>query len=158
VGRFIRRGKAKFYFLPTVASPTLIPTAAEITAGIDITKQVADLSGWRRTGSSVNTPDMGSDFVSNISGEKTVEASSFTFYADDTQAVNSLKTAMAEDTVGFVYICGSGRATGKEADTFPVRSNTVGNEYTVGNDPARFVIEYAITDNPAIDKPQPALV
>jgi hypothetical protein len=157
MSRFIRRGKAKFYFLPTIADPGLVPTTAEITAGIDLSKRIADLAGWRRTGSSVATPDMGSDFVSNIAGEKTVDESSFTFYADDEAATEELKTAMPEDMEGFIYICGSGRAAGKEADTFPVRVNTVGNEYSVGNDPARFMISYAVTDNPAIDQPQPAM-
>ncbi len=158
MSRFIRRGKAKFFFLPTVAAANLVPTAAEITAGTDLTGRIADLSGWRRVGSSVSTPDMGSDFVSNISGERTVEESSFTFWADDATATEALKTAMPEDQVGFIYICGSGRAAGKEADTFPIRVNTVGNEYTVANEAARFMISYAVTGNPAIDKPQPALV
>jgi hypothetical protein len=158
MARFIRRGKAKIYFLPTIAAATLLPTDAEITAGTDLTARIADMSGWMLDSAAVNTPDMASRFVSNIPGETTVAASSITFYADDAAAADAIKTALATDTEGFIYIAHSGRATGKTADTFPARVSSIGNEYSVGNDPARFVVNFAATAEPVIDGAQPATV
>lgn len=154
MARFIRRGKAKVNFLPTIAAATLIPTAAEITAGTDLTPRLADMSGWQLESSPVNTPDMNSRFVSNIPGETTVASSTLTFYADDAGTTDALKTALAVDTIGFIYVRHSGVGTGKLADTFPVRVSSIGNEYSVGNDAARYVVTFAITAEPAIDKAQ----
>jgi hypothetical protein len=153
VARFVRRGKAKFYFLPTVAAAatTGIPTGTEVTAGTDLTGRIADASGWQLESSPVDTPDMGSRFVSSIPGETSVAASSFTFYADDATGADALKTALPVDQLGFIYACHSGRTVGKTADLFPIRVSSIGNEYSVGNDPARFVINFAITGQPFID-------
>lgn len=154
MARFIRRGKAKVNWIPTIAAADLVPTAAEITAGLDLTGRVADMSGWQLESAPVDTPDMGSRFVSSIPGEQTVAASTLTIYADDAGTTDNFKTTMAPDTVGYIYIRHSGTGTGKLADTFPVRVSSIGNEYSAGNDPARYVISYAITATPAIDKAQ----
>ena len=154
MARFIRRGKAKVRFLPTIAAATLIPTAPEVTAGTDLTARLADMSGWQLESSPVGTPDMGSRFESNIPGATSVAASTLTFYADDAGTADAIKTLLAVDVVGFIYIQHSGTGTGKMADTFPVRVSSIGNEYSVGNDAARFAVTFAITAEPAIDKAQ----
>ena len=151
MARFMRRGKAKAFFLPTVASPTTAPTSAEVTAGTDLTAKIADMSGWLLEASKIDTPDLSSRFVSSIPGEQSVKDSSLTFYGDDAASVDAIKTALAVDTIGYAYFMHSGQAVGKPADLFPVRVMSVGNEYSVGTDPARYMIGFAITAPPRID-------
>ena len=148
VAKFMRRGKAAVYFLPTVAGA--IPTAAEVTAGTNMSARIADINGWVLESTRIDTPDLASRYVSSIPGEQTTADSSLTIYADDA-ATDPIKTAQATDAAGFIYIFHSGTGTGKKADLFPVRVSSVGNEYSMGNDAARYVISYAITAPPSID-------
>jgi len=154
VARFIRKGKAKVDALPTIAATTLNPTAPEIAAGLSLTGRIADMAGWTLESTKVDTPDLASRFVPNIPGEQSVGDCTLTFYADDSGTADPVKTALAVDTITNIYIRHSGVGTGKPADCFPVRVSSVGNEYSVGNDPARFVISFAVTALPAQDLPQ----
>lgn len=153
MARFTRRGKMKLRWLPAVAAATGAPTAAEVTAGTDLTPRVADLAGWTVSASSIATPDLVSRFTPSIPGEITVADSSITYYADDANA-DPLKTLMPMDQAGWVYIQKQGAGTGLPADLFPVRVMSVGDEYSVGNDPARMVIPYAVTAQPRTDVAQ----
>lgn len=156
VARFMRRGIAKVSWLPTVAAYPAgngVPTAIEVGNGTVLEGRLADMSGWMLTSSKIDTPDMGSRFTANIPGEQVVADSSLTFYGDDGNT-DALKTTMAVETSGFIYIRHSGAGTGKPADLFPVRVMSIGNEYSVGNDPARYTISYAITGVPALDRAQ----
>lgn len=145
--RFIRQGKAKYYFLPTVAAYTTggAPTSAERTAGTDMTKKIATVSGWMKEGSRVDTPDMSADFIKNIPGTKSVGDSGFGMYADDT--TDPVRTVLSEDVTGYVWI---EKGTTK-GDLFPVRVLNVGDEHSVGNEPARYNVAFAITDVPNIE-------
>lgn len=148
MAKFMRRGKAKVFFLPTVAGT--IPTSAEVTAGTDLSARIADLNGWVLESSQIDTPDLSARFVSKIPGEQSVGDSSLTFYADDANT-DAIKTSLATDTSGFIYIAHAGAGTGKKADLFPVRVSSVGNEYSMGNDAARFIVNFSITAPPSID-------
>lgn len=156
MARFMRRGTAKIYFLPTVAGYVAgtPPTSVEVTAGTDITGKIADMSGWLMESGSIDVPDMGARFAKKIPGEQTIADSSLTLYGDDGTVADPVKTALATDTLGYMYICHSGKGVGKPADLFPVRVSSVGNEYSVGADPARYVVTCAVNDIPQLDKPQ----
>lgn len=151
MARFMRRGKARVYFLPTVLSATTAPTSAEVAAGTDMTGKIADMSGWLLEASKIDTPDLSSRFVSSVPGEQSVKDSGLTFYGDDIGTTDAIKTALAVDTIGYVYLCHSGVGVGKPADLFPVRVMSVGNEYSLGTDPARYMIGFAITAPPRVD-------
>ena len=151
MAKFMRRGRAAVYFLPTVAGA--VPTTAEVTAGTNLSARIADINGWVLESTRIDTPDLASRFVSNIPGEQTTADSTLTLYADDA-ATDAIKTALATDTAGYIYIAHSGTGVGKKADLFPVRVSSVGNEYSMGNDAARFVVSFAITAPPSIDVAQ----
>lgn len=151
--RFIRRGVSKFFFLPTVAGAT--PTRPEITAGTDLTPFVADMAGWMLENNSVATPDMSSDFDTSIPGTNQVADSSFTFYEDKDD--DTIETLLPKGTPGFIVIMRKGDvAASLSMDTFPVRSRSKGSEFSAGNDPARFVVQFAITAEPDLDGAVPA--
>jgi hypothetical protein len=155
--RFVRRGVSKFYFLPTVAALTKIPTRSELTAGTDLSGYIADSAGWGLENASVATPDMGSTFEGSIPGIDSAPDSSFTFYEDlDT---DTIETLLPKGTNGFVVVLRKGdKPLSESMDTFPVRVATRTTEYSAGNDPARFSVRFTITDVPALDAPVPAAV
>lgn len=152
--RFIRRGVSKFLFSPAIADVNNV-TRAEIASAEDLTDFIADVAGWQLTNNSVATPDMGTTFDSSIPGTDSVGDSSFTFYEDmDEETIEAL---LPKGTTGYVLILRKGDKPGTASlDCFPVRVATKGNEFSAGNDPARFVVTFNITDEPGIDGDVPS--
>jgi len=152
MARFIRQGRAKYFFLPAVAgydeadpSASVKPTAPELAAGQDLTPKIAGVTGWQQSSAEVATPDMASDFNSNIPGTKSVGQSGFTLYADDT--ADPVRDVLIEDATGFIWIV---KGTGK-GDLFPVRVSSNGDEHATGDTPARYTTTFAITAKPALE-------
>jgi hypothetical protein len=155
--RFIRPGVTKYFFLPAVAAATLIPTRAEVTAGTDLSKHIADVNGWMLQNQNVETPDMASKFTSKIPGKDEAPDSSFTFY--EYKDVATIETLLPKETAGFVVIMRKGDVPASlSMDIFPVRVGSLAPEHDAGNTPARQVCNFAITDVPALNKAVPAAV
>jgi hypothetical protein len=164
MGRFFRRGVTKIRFLPAVAATEVVdgetivgsPTRAEITAGSDLSGDVADIAGWSLNNAAIATPNLADRFTPQIPGEDTVGDSSLTFYdRDDSETI---RTALAKGTEGFVLIMPYGDVPTKRCAVYPVRSAGVNDEFSLGNDAARFVVGFAITDVPNQDAVIPAAV
>lgn len=155
MARFFRRGITKFRFLPAVASATLEPTRAEMTSGTDISPDVADITGWELSNTTIPTPDLATRFVGSISGEDTVDDAGLVFYDDD--ATEVIRDLLAAGTVGYVMILPYGDVATKRAEVFPVRTTVVADEKSMGNDPARFRVGFAVTAKPNTDVTIPAL-
>jgi hypothetical protein len=149
--RFFRRGKTKVRYAPTIAATTLIPTTAEVTAGVDLTPSVAELNGFSFSNSPIPTPDMASTFTSNIPGEDTADESSIMFYEDT--VTNTLQTTLAKGVSGYILIyfagiAGASPAIGDKAEVWPIQSTGPFREYSIGNDPARWGVRFAMTAAP----------
>ena len=152
--RFIRRGVSKFYFVPVIADK-FVPTRIEIDAGTDLTPDIADVSGWMLENSSAATPDMASTFESSIPGLDSAADSSLTLYEDELEEI--IETLLPKGTPGNVLIMRKGdKPLSKSMDVFPIRVGSKGSEYSAGNDPARLVVTFAITEEPALDVAVPA--
>lgn len=151
--RFIRRGVSRFLFSPTIANINAV-ARSEITSAEDLTDLIADVAGWALSNNSVATPDMGSTFDASIPGTDSVGDSSFTFYEDlDEETIEDL---LPKGTEGFVLILRKGDKPGTNSlDCFPVRVAVKSNEFSAGNDPARFTVTFNITSKPGIDGPVP---
>lgn len=148
MARFFRRGVSKIYFLPAVASLTA-PTAPEIAAGTDLSGEVADINGFQLTNSPITTPDLSTTFDSQINGPDAASDSSLTFYDDDVST--TIRDALAKGTDGFVLLAPYGSASGKRCEVWPVRVTGFNDEWSMGNDPARAMCGFAITDTPEQD-------
>lgn len=151
MARFFRRGKTKVYFVPTIASAALVPTTAEVTGGTALTPSVADLSGFAFTNSPIPTPDLVSTFTGNIPGEDTAADSTITFYEDTT--TNTLQTTLAKGVSGYIVIfpvgtAGANPAAGDKAEVWPIQSTGPTREYSMGNDPARWSVKFAMMAAP----------
>lgn len=157
-GRYFRRGITKIWFVPTVASASLIPTAAEVIAGTHLTvkaspadESVMGITGFKFTNSPIDTPDLADSFTGNIPGEDKVDASSLDFYEGKTS--NAIKTALAKGTKGYIVIffagiAGATPAAGDKADVWPVTSTGPSRNYSAGNEAASYSAPFAMTGAP----------
>ena len=143
--RFFRRGKSKIIFAPSVANP-LAPTTAEITAGTDLSPQVAEVGGFQLTNSPISTPNLADQFTPQIDGEDTVSDSSLTLYDLDDSSV--IRSAIAKGTAGFIILAPYGATATKRAEVWPVKSTGVNDETTTDNVAARYVAGFAVTAVP----------
>ena len=147
--KFFRRGKSKIYFCPTIAAPATGPTAAELTAGIDLSPHVADVAGFQLTNSPISTPNLADQFTPQIDGEDTVADSSLTLYDDDT--ATTVRTALAKGTVGYVVMLPYGTTVAKRAEVWAAKTTGLNDEWSTDNVAARMVSGFAITAVPKQD-------
>ncbi|MFE9812408.1 hypothetical protein [Streptomyces sp. NPDC005548] len=153
--RFNRKGITKIKFLPTIASGALIPTRAEISAGTDLTDGVRTIDGWNLENQPIETPDMGSTFVSKIDGDDSAADSSLGFYEDS--VLDDIETDLAKGTSGFMCIFSKGDVpAGKGLDVFPVKVASNSKAYSTDNEAAPINVQFVITDRPALNQTVPA--
>ena len=153
--RFVRRGVAKFFYLKTIADDdALIPTRAEITAGMDITSWVRAVRGFQTTSSTIPTPDMGSRFAGSIPGETSVSDSGFDLY-DDLDAEEVEETFPIEDD-GYIVIMRKGdKPATPTMDVYQTRVSSRAANYTTDLEPAYSAVAFSIDREPALDLPVP---
>src|SRR5690348_15062571 len=95
--RFFRPGITRAYWVVSISNISA-PTRLELNAGTDLSKDIADISGWMVSGQKIDTPDLNSRFVSNIPGLTSADESAITFY----QGVTGVDAGglMPRDTAG----------------------------------------------------------
>lgn len=155
MARFMRKGTTRFYFVPTIGSATLAPTAAEVTAGTRLDTQLATIQGFTFSNSPIQTPDMATTFVSQIGGEDAAEDSSLDFYEDKTS--NPISTALAKGTAGYVVIfprgvAGSVPAAADKCDVWPVTVTSNSKQFTADNAAGMYQVKFATTAEPGFEK------
>jgi hypothetical protein len=152
--RFNRKGTTKIMYVPTIASASYLPTAAEITAGTDYTEQINAIDGWSIENTPIETPDMASTFVSKIDGDDSAADSSLTFYEDDT--LNDIETDLAKGTDGFIIIFSKGKVAATTGmDVFPIKVASNSKSYSTDNEAAKITVQFVVTDRPALNQTVP---
>lgn len=98
--RIIPNEETKVRFLTTLASATLVPTIAEVNAGVDLTSFVMSINASTR-GNVVQTPSFDTRFETSIAGTvtSTFEAD---MYRDDT--ADTAWTTLPRNTQGYFVI------------------------------------------------------
>lgn len=152
MARFMRRGKAKVVFIPTVVGTS--PTRPEISGGTQLTPQIAEMSGFSFSNSPIATPDMDTTFTTTIAGEDTAETPSITFYDDDT--ATTIRTALVKGTKGYIILFPYGDVPTKRLEKWYVESTGVADEWSAGNDPARFSVSFGVLAVPVLNGTTPA--
>jgi hypothetical protein len=154
MARFFRRGRSAVFYLPIVAAYTSAsgtgvgnPTAPEIAAGTSLTTSINAIAGFDLSNTAIAVPDLGTTFNKSIPGEDTTQASTITFYDDDSST--TVRSALAKGTAGYILLCPYGETTTKRCELWPVRSSGVNDTWDLAADAARFVVSFAITDVPA---------
>lgn len=152
--RYFRPGTTKIYWVRTIATYTT-PTRSEINAGTELANEVAEINGFTVTSESVDTPDLGSRFVSKIPGRITSEDSSLNFYASST-GFNDARSVLPRDTTGFVvFMDGGDVSTTGRMDVFPATVASHGKLRGI-EDPAMTQASFTVTRVPAEDVVIPA--
>lgn len=152
MSRYFRRGTTKIYFVPTITN-TASPTVAQLAAGTELTCEVAEISGFAFQNNPIDVPDMCAEFVKKIPGEDTADDSEMTFYEDDTS--NPLLVTLAKGQQGYIvfFPYGTGGANpiaGDDCEVWPVSVAKTTREWSAGNDPARFMTTFTITNVPGL--------
>lgn len=151
--RYFNPETTKVYWCPSIANKNS-PTRSELNAGTDLSSAIADVNGWMVSSEMIDVPDMGSRFVSKIPGRISANDSSITFYMD--RAGVDARTVMPRDAEGFIVWLDGGDVAGRKMDVFPVTVSSHGKSRSVGAEPARLTISYAITSEPAENVTIPA--
>ncbi|MGS2592121.1 phage tail tube protein [Streptomyces hebeiensis] len=155
VKKYMRRGTSKFFFLPTIAATTMIPTRAEITSGTEFSEFIAAMDGWTVSNNEIETPNMADTYDGTIPGSDKAESSSFTFYEDEEES--EVEELLAKGTVGYIAIFRKGDVpTNKSMDIFPIRVASQSPQYTADNEAAKFMVTCSITSRPVQGAAVPA--
>jgi hypothetical protein len=152
--RYFRPGTTKVKWATTLATYTT-PTRAEITAATELSGEIAEINGFTVTSESVDTPDLGTRFVSKIPGRISADDSSINFYASST-GFNDARSVLPRDTTGFVIFMDAGDVTTTgRMDVFPATVASHGKLRGI-EDPAMTQAQFTITRVPAEDLVIPA--
>lgn len=147
--RFFAPGVTRFLFLPNIASATLVPDAAELTAAIDLTREVDDIAGWTKSAASIETKDASTRVRPQLAGAVTLEASSITFNGSKTG--EDVRDSLTEGQEGYLLIADAGLGAGKKADVYPVEVATLAKLRSLDNAPFKIRADFSITSVPAED-------
>jgi hypothetical protein len=150
---FFRRGVSRVFVVPTITNLGAM-TVAQATAGTEITDRVADIAGFKFANSRIALPKLSTTFTGTIPGEDTADDSSLTFY--EPKATDTLRTTLAKGTITNIVIffrgtAGANPAVGDTYEAWPVQVASIPREYSMGNDPARWMSEFGTTAPPATD-------
>lgn len=145
MARYFRRGVSKFRFLPAVANLDA-PTAPEFTAGVDLSPQVATVTGFDYANTPIDTPDFATTFTPQIGGEDKAAQSSLGIYDDDASV--TIRTALAKGTAGFMVLEPYGHVSTKRCEVWPSTVISISDVYNTSNAAATFNVMFSITARP----------
>lgn len=149
---FYQPGVTKVYLVSAMAN-YLAPTRVELDAGLDVTRQVRAIEGFRVQAGQIERPDMASLFTSKIGGRTSADDSSLTIYAAKNGA--DARTTLVFGYTGFVVMLDGGDTVGYKMDVYPVlviaRPKQRGD-----SDPLNLMYQFSITQPPAEDVSVPA--
>lgn len=154
--RFITPGVTRVFYATALStgSSTMIPSVGtDLTASTttEVTAELAEWSGWSVSSSTVEVPDLVSDFVPTIPGRSKAEDSSLTFYAD--KAGTDARGVFTRDAVGWVIFADNGITSTKKVDVFAVRVVSVMTQRgpVDGGSPSKIQVSFALYKAPALN-------
>lgn len=160
--RFIPSDYSKVLILPAVAS-LAAPTRSEINAGTILCSPgnttvngLIAINGLETQPSDVAGPDANSRVDKMYPGRKTLPTATLEFW-DNSTGTSAIRTALAEDTVGYLVIMKYGDVAARRCETWPGRvSNLSDSMVSNANELARFIVSWVVTDEPAKNAVIPA--
>lgn len=151
--RYFDPETTKVYFVASIANKNA-PTRGELNAGVDLSPEIADLSGWVVAGEQIPTPDLGVLFTANIPGRTAADDSSLTLYADK-EGVD-VRATLPRGTNGYIVWLDGGDITANKMDVYPIRVRSVGKMRNLSNEAAKIQVQFSITSVPAENVAVPA--
>ena len=144
--RYFPPGTRKTYWVVTISNYNA-PTRGELNAGVDLSAEIQAVSGWSLAGATVDTPDMGQRFTTQVPGRQTAATNDLTVYTSSTG--NDARAVLVNNTNGYIVQLWEGDVTGQWMDVFPVRIMSQAMDSAIENAGA-VVISFAVTRVPAI--------
>lgn len=107
-------------FVPVVASPSGVPTRAEINAGTDLTTEVEGWEGFEVEPGTIDTPSL-ARFTGTIPGRVTITPGVLRIYAD--RGADDVRDVLPDGTTGALVFMDNGDVPADLMDVWPVRVN-----------------------------------
>lgn len=145
ITRYFGVGTTQILFVTSISDAST-PTFSELDAGTELTRDIADISGWMTTSEFIDVPDLGTRFTGKIPGRITSEDSSITFYADEDSGAGDAGALLPRDTEGYIVIADGGLASGI-GDVFHVKVGSNSVQRSV-DDSVKRVVSFAVLDEP----------
>jgi hypothetical protein len=142
--RYTPPGQRKVWWVPTISNKNT-PTLAEMSAGTDVTGEVASMDGWSVSSDTQDAPDLGSKFVSQVSGAITAPSSSLNCYMSSTST--DIRSLLARGSAGFIVLPWDGAGSANKCDVFPVQVTAMPKQSST-TDVAQIQVQFAITSVP----------
>lgn len=151
--RFLRKGTTRFYWVPTIAAATKIPTAAEVTAGTRLDEQLHGVNGFSYETQFIDAPNFLSSITPKELGEDQLADSTLSFY-ELKSGTDTIRAVFVKGTTGFIVIfyagtAGATPAAADKADVWPVTVGSRTRAYSAGNELAAYNVRFAVTSAPA---------
>jgi hypothetical protein len=150
--RYVRFGLTRVVYALTVSN-YLSPTRGEINAGTDLSGEVSEISGFQVAGAFVDAPDLLSPFTAKLAGRTTADDSSITMYASSNSV--DVRTLLPRGTTGYLMWFDEGDTPGRKFDIYPITVGSAAKDRSL-EDPARIIINVAVTRTPAENVTVPA--
>jgi hypothetical protein len=148
MAEYFRRGVSAVHFT-TVLSSLTSPSIAEIDAnGEDLTARLGEMTGWEFANSPIPTPKLSTTFTTTIPGEDTTPNPEMVFY--DSDETDDVRTILAKGATGWVVLCPYGYTATKASRVFPVTVTGANDDWTLGNEAAKFTVGFAVSAAPTL--------
>ena len=139
---------------PAVAITTPVPG---VVGSTDLSGQINGMDGWETKVERIGTENLASTFTATITGPRTVGDASITFLDQKNPAgvtgatYDAIRALLAIGVRGTLIIAPYGVATGNRVELWPVESSGPNDVISLGNEPAKFKVDFGITGLPVKD-------
>lgn len=139
---------------PAVAVTTSTPG---VVGSTDLSPQINGMDGWETAVERIPTENLDSTFTSTITGPRTVSDASITFLDQKNPSgvtgadYDDIRALLALGVRGTLIICPYGTASGNRVELWPVESSGPNDMISLGNEPAKYRVDFGITGLPVKD-------
>ena len=149
--RYITPGVTKCYWVPAIPAYPGAATRTELTAGSDLTNEIADVAGFAAKTQFVDVPDLSGPFVPVVPGRFKPDPSSLTFYGSKNSV--DVRTTLTQGLSGFIVWLDGGDVPTQKMDEFAVTVGAVSVLRNIkGDDVLRGMVDFALTRAPGFNQ------
>lgn len=151
---YFRRGTSKVYFLASAPAITASPTTIEISAGLDLSPQLAGVDGFSFKTTFIDVENLASRVTTTISGPTKADGGTLTFNEKKAASgatsgtYDSIMDALDVDATGTLMFAPYGITAGNDVEMWPVTVGSFSRAWDMGNSVAKWMAEFAATGTP----------
>ena len=152
---YYRRGVSKLYWSAT--APASPPTAANITAAVDLSPQLNAIDGFTAETEFIDVENLSTRFNPKLAGPINIEGGTLTFNeqkaASGATAYNQdpIRVALAQDAAGYLIFAPYGTTTGSNVEVWAATVGSNTRSWDMGATPAKYMVDFAATAVPVFN-------